>query len=404
MKEYSGAIKRFSVTLLILSIVQLGNHLNLPGTTPQVANNDGIMNFFASISAGKSGELTLFSLGLSPYMISFIVWNLFSLLEVDAIKSLSQKQSGLIVRAITLLFAILQAWATLRSFEGNILYAHFPSFSQSQVDFFFLLLLTSGGMVIAYIADLNKDKGVGKQMILIFPGLLANMPRMLLTGGQDSALFSSVWGLVFIGGATVVMVYVTSILARSEYRIPVQQTAMTVAFKSSYIPIKVLTSGAFPFMFGITLFSMPQVMLFLPAFQNNNLMAYIVTTFFSYSTVQGILTFGLILGLLGFGFSHMNIRPFDIAKGLRGAGDYIFDVRPGRDTEKYIRQKLNRIIFLNNSFILLVSLTPLLVGLWYQPATVLSFYFSSLVMMVYFVHTMHEDIRFVLAKRHYVIF
>ncbi|QDK71840.1 accessory Sec system protein translocase subunit SecY2 [Lactococcus protaetiae] len=403
MKEYYGAIKRCLWTFLFIIVVQLGGKLQLPLTMSTNIESAGIMRIFANMTAGNATKLTLFSLGLGPYMIALILWSTLTMLDIDAIKNLSAKQAGFIQRILTFMFCILQSFTIIAHFKESIVYSDVAILSKNEIHLALMTILVTGGMIVSYIADMNMKKGIGKQMVIILPGLLANIPAMLFSGQTAGGLFTTPLGLGILALVTIAFLYISVFLYRGEYRIKIQQTGMDVTFENSYIPIKVLAAGALPFMFGVTLFSIPQLLTMIPSLKGSTFL-YIITQMFSYTSLLGIITYGVILTILGYGFSHVNIRVHDIAKSLRDSGDYILGVMPGEETEKYLRRRLNIMIVMGNIYMLIVSLAPLIIGLKISDVSNLAFYFGSIFMVIIIVDSLHEDIRFMLAKGHYKLF
>ncbi|AYG00922.1 accessory Sec system protein translocase subunit SecY2 [Lactococcus allomyrinae] len=403
MKEYYGAIKRCLWTFLFIIVVQFGGKLQLPLTMSTNIESAGIMRIFANMTAGNATKLTLFSLGLGPYMIALILWSTLTMLDIDVIKNLSAKQAGFIQRVLTFMFCILQSFTIIAHFKESIIYSDVAMLSKNEVHLALMIILIAGGMIVSYIADMNMKKGIGKQMVIILPGLLANIPAMLFSGQTADGLFTTPLGLGILALVTIAFLYISVFLYRGEYRIKIQQTGMDVTFENSYIPIKVLAAGALPFMFGVTLFSIPQLLTMIPSLKGSAFL-YIITQMFSYTSLLGIITYGVILTILGYGFSHVNIRVHDIAKSLRDSGDYILGVIPGEETEKYLRRRLNIMIIMGNIYMLIVSLVPLIIGLKISDVSNLAFYFGSIFMVIIIVDNLHEDIRFMLAKGHYKLF
>lgn len=403
MKEYYSIIRRCLWTFLIVMIVQAGGKFQLPATRSANIKPSGFIEQFASLSAGNAKEITLFSLGLGPYMIAIVLWSTLVMLDIDLINNLSEKQSGLVRRVIIFVFCSFQAVTSVFRFENSIIYTQFPGISKSNVNLALALVLVAGGMIVTFLAEMNVEKGVGKQMVIILPGLMANIPGMLVSGQKNVGFLTTSRGLIILGIVTVLFLYLSVYVYRAEYRIIVQQTGMDVSFKNTYIPIKVLSAGALPFMFGVTLFSLPQLLITVPSLQDTRFL-YIITEMFSYSTIPGVITYGIVLVLLIYGFSQVNVRAFDIAKSLRNSGDYILGIVPGIDTEKYINHKLNIMICMNIVYMLLVSIVPLVIGLRFSDVTNLSFYFGSIFMVIVIISSLHEEVRFMFAKRQYKIF
>lgn len=399
MKEYYGTIKRIIYTILFIIVILLGSRISLPGVELKSISSHGFLQLFTNVTGGNSKNLTLFALGLGPYMISLILWGSLSMLDLDRINNLSARQVGVIQRILTLFFSILQASAMVIHFRNQISYSGVMILSYKLIYTPLILLLATGGLIVSYIADMNTKKGVGRQMIIILPSLIANIPAMLL-GKSGESVFLTPIGLIILGILTLVFIYISVIIYRAEYRVEIEQTGMNITFENTYIPLKIVAAGALPFMFSVTLFSIPQFFIMIPRLQNT-VVLYYITQLFSYTTIPGIIMYGLLITLLSYGFSHVNVRVYDIAKGLRDSGDYILGVAPGEDTEKYLRKKLNYTIILGNLYMLTVSITPLIIGLFIPGVTNLTFYFGSIFMLIIITMGLSEDIHFMFAKRQY---
>ena len=158
--------------------------------------------------------------------------------------------------------------------------------------------MSAGGLFVAWLADINIDKGIGGQSLFIVPGLLMNIPAMLISGQTESVHLSQNFliGLVML---TLVFIYLTLFLYSAEYRIDIERTG---------IDSRLLPAGAMPFMFAVTVFSMPQLLLLNEKWGDTGFSNFI-TTYFSFNNVRGVFTYGLILYVLGYGFSFINVRP-----------------------------------------------------------------------------------------------
>ena len=156
-------------------------------------------------------------------------------------------------------------------------------------------------------------------------------------------------------------------------------------------------------MFAVTVFSMPQLLLLNEKWGDTGFSNFI-TTYFSFNNVRGVFTYGLILYVLGYGFSFINVRPYDIAKNLKETGDYILNIAPGKtDGDIYIEaiiygciawQQLSCDHF-NDSVIDWVAKSD-----HFQ----LSFYFGSIFMLIIILETITNEIRFLFSRRTYRIF
>lgn len=405
MKNQKELIRRIIASFFLLFIVEIGKHIQVPffisGKIPEESTSL-ILKFLATSTGGNFTVPTLFSLGMGPYMTALIIWTTISMIDTESIGNLSTKRIGYIQRSLTLLFAILQSCALVLKFRSSMIDQKAIGGSIVLLFLGAVLLLTAGGLFVAWLADINIDKGIGGQSLFIVPGLLMNIPAMLISGQTESVHLSQnfIIGLVMV---TLVFIYLTLFLYNAEYRINIERTGIDSRFNNSYIPIRLLPAGAMPFMFAVTVFSMPQLLLLNEKWGDTGFSNFI-TTYFSFNNVRGIFTYGLILYVLGYGFSFINVRPYDIAKNLKETGDYILNVAPGKQTERYILKRLSTVALLGNSYLVIVSMIPLLIGLQNQIISNLAFYFGSIFMLIIILETITNEIRFLFSRHTYRIF
>lgn len=405
MKNQKELIRRIIASFFLLFIVEIGKHIQVPFFISEKIPEEStslILKFLATSTGGNFTVPTLFSLGMGPYMTALIIWTTISMIDTESIGNLSNKRIGYIQRSLTLLFAILQSCALVLKFRSSMIDQKAIGGSDVLLFLGAVLLLTAGGLFVAWLADINIDKGIGGQSLFIVPGLLMNIPAMLISGQTESVHLSQkfIIGLVMV---TLVFIYLTLFLYNAEYRINIERTGIDSRFNNSYIPIRLLPAGAMPFMFAVTVFSMPQLLLLNEKWGDTGFSNFI-TTYFSFNNVRGVFTYGLILYVLGYGFSFINVRPYDIAKNLKETGDYILNVAPGKQTERYILKRLSTVALLGNSYLVIVSMIPLLIGLQNQIISNLAFYFGSIFMLIIILETITNEIRFLFSRHTYRIF
>ncbi|MBV7391116.1 accessory Sec system protein translocase subunit SecY2 [Enterococcus sp. ALS3] len=404
MRNYNELIRRCLWAFILILIMQLGRNIYLPGFVYESNNIDGSLldQFLSSVTGGNFTRPSIFTLGIGPYMTGLIIWTMVSMIDIDAINNLSQRKRSAIQKSIMFVFAIAQGIAVMLRFRTMIDEGFFPGLSNFQIIAMNVFLLSAGAMFVSWLADQNCEKGIGAQMVFIIPGLIGNLPRMLVTGQTQEVSVNAgmITGLIVI---TLIFIFMTLFLYKSEVRIRIERTGIDSEFNNSYIPIRLLTGGAMPFMFAITIFSIPPLFLLIKSI-DNTIFSYFLTTYFTFTTIQGILMYGVIVFGLGIGFSFMNVRPHDIAKNLKKSGDYIFGIPPGDRTEEYIKKKLYRICFVGNCYMVLVSWIPLFIGLKVPLVTNLAFYFGSLLMLVVILDTLVQEVKFIYSKSQYDLF
>lgn len=405
MKNQKELIRRIIASFFLLFIVEIGKHIPIPFFISEKIPEEStslILKFLATSTGGNFTVPTLFSLGMGPYMTALIIWTTISMIDTESIGNLSTKRIGYIQRCMTLLFAVLQSCALVLKFRSSMIDQKAVGGSVVLLFLGAVLILTAGGLFAAWLADINIDKGIGGQSLFIVPGLLMNIPAMLISGQTESVHLSQNFmiGLVIV---TLIFIYLTLFLYSAEYRINIERTGIDSRFNNSYIPIRLLPAGAMPFMFAVTVFSMPQLLLLNEKWGDTGFSNFI-TTYFSFNNVRGVFTYGLILYVLGYGFSFINVRPYDIAKNLKETGDYILNIAPGKQTEIYILKRLSTVALLGNSYLVIISMIPLLIGLQNQIISNLAFYFGSIFMLIIILETITNEIRFLFSRRTYRIF
>lgn len=404
MNINKSIMRRCTWSILLILIVEVGKKIDVPGFMTIIDNRPKnlILHYLSTATGGNLLKPTLFSLGMGPYMTALIVWTTITMADIDVINNLSAKKRGYFQRALTFLFAIIQGVTILFKFKKWIDYKKFIGTNKTLIFLVILLILITGAMLISWLSDINSEKGIGGQSLFILPGLISNLPSMLVSGQKGALNFKFEYILVLIV-ITIIYIYITMFLYNSEYRIYITRTSIDSRFNNSYIPIRLLTAGAMPFMFAVTIFSMPQLLLLNNSFENT-FFSKLLTQFFSFNSIKGIIVYAIILFLLGMGFSQINVRPHDIAKNLKESGDYIYEVVPGKKTELYIKNKLLIISMMGSFYLVIISVIPLLIGLKFPLIGNLAFYFGSVFMLIIILDTLIQEFRFIFSKRDYNIF
>jgi preprotein translocase subunit SecY len=381
------------VTIFFVAILEIGKKIPLSSYvhTPQSTDGSSLLHFLSTTMGANLLEPTLFSVGLGPYMTALILWSALSLLANDRIQNLSEKERGLILRALTFLFSVLQAIILTREFRPLMLDA---SLSQELLS---ILILSTGGVIIAWLVDMNLKFGLGMQMVFYLPGIVQGILSMLITGETvmpQTSHFSLPRTLgIFL--FSLLFLFLTGFFYQAERRIPVQQTSVTSSLSDAYIPIRLLNAGVMPFMFTSSLFQLPQVF-----FQKDSDIAQ----FFSLTHVTGIVIYGLLFFVLSMGFSYVAVRPHELAKTLKESGDYLINTFPGQATAQLLSRIMVRLAVVGNGYLVVMSVSPLFVGLFIPAVQRLSFYTGTLFFLLVISDTLVQSFRFVRERTHYTLF
>ncbi len=352
--------------LAILWIYLLGRLLPLPfllssqGQSSFQGNSALVANALA-VTGGHVGALTLFSLGLGPWMISVVLWRFLT--AFGAFKQISQSQSERYRMLLSLLVALLQALASLRDLVLSPVYASFGLFLMQMVT---LVTLVAGSFVLTWLSNLNSQKGLGGMTVIILANMLLSLGDSILQyfGDQNLSL-SQLLHQVGIGIlVTLAIIYGAGVLYRAEYRIPIFRIGVNTAYhEASYLPIRVTPAGAMPFMYGMTLMLFPLFIFQALAqlFPYNGLLDYLARHL-SLTEWSGVLCYMVLLYVLSLGFAYYNYDANELAKTLRKSGDYIAFVAPGLDTRRFIQTKVTALAQFGALVVIAVGGLPLLYG------------------------------------------
>lgn len=402
-------IKRCLWTLFLVAILAAGQQMILPSVDALAAGKvlakGSFLQIFGSATGGRLSMPTLFSLGLSPYMTSMIVWSAIQSLDISSINGLSMRRTGIIQRIITLVIAILQAW-------GLVLTVHVAlkpmpislfEYTYDLSPLFTGLVLVAGAIMVAWLADVNNDKGIGSTVIMIVPGLVINMPSTLSRGWGGTTYALTPNHLLIAGIVAVLFTYVAVFLYQAELRLKLQRPMLESDYSNSYVPMKLLTAGAMPFMFSTSLFSLPQFLVRGTGL-NGTAAGAAIMSWTDYRSWRGLVLYALVLTLLGYAFGYMSTRPTQTAKSLKYSGDYFFGVAPGDATERFLTRHFFIICTFGNLIEIVIGVVPLLLENVYHGAANFSLFLGNLFIVVTIFDTIMQQFRALRSKYQYRLF
>jgi preprotein translocase subunit SecY len=396
--------RKILFTLMMVGIMELGREIVIPGLDPTTTRNalDTVpfLRNLANITGGQFNYPSLFSIGLGPYMTGMIIFQAVRLLDFDVINKLSSHQIGMIQRWISLVIAIGQSSQMVYLLRHQIepMGVRVLGIEMSLIVPF--MVLVAGAMLVAWMSDMTVKDGVGGSGVLIIPGIVTNIPQLLLKGqGLGSGPLTMTVGISIALAISLLIVLISAVyMNRAELRIPLQRPMVQNDFSQSYLPIRVLSSGSMPFMFSTTLFMMPS---YLASLGMSRHFEDFVNEYITFDRPIGIIIYCVIVVLLGYAFSFMNFRPEITTKRLKKSGDYFFGVAPGEDTQRYLNRRLNHLTTIANVYFVILIGTPLVVGLYVEGITNFMFVFSNLVIMVTILMTVLEQIKVLHLRTQY---
>ena len=349
-------VPKFLWTMFILITYMIGSAIPIPlGGTMAEAKSNYVLQLASNATGGDISNLTLLSLGLGPWMSSMIIWQVLVMIKPLGLGSLSERESGYLRNILILFLSIVQSIGIVLGFKMNVDY-------ETKVGV--IIMLIAGGFLTVWLAYLNAAKGVGGSMLIMLFKMITGVEQQL---GETFKMLSKIsngkWIMALVALTILILVIMSVIMERSEYRIPVTRVMINNDLnKDSYIPIKVNNGGGMAIMFAMSLFMIVNYLLQIIA---HHFPVGFLKTFakgVSMYSFAGATLYVIVLFALAIMFGFVNIDAGQIAEGLRNSGDYIKNVKPGKDTKRYLTKYVAFFSIVGSIYITLVAGGPLYIG------------------------------------------
>ena len=356
--------KRISFTLIGLLIFALGTTIPVPGTEGAISSL-GLWELYNAIGGGALKNFSIFALGVMPYISASIITGI---LQMDIVPYFTElKESGeqgrqkinQINRYLGIAIAFVQGFAMAFTFAKGASTIQYIEIA---------VILTGGTALLLWLGDQITQKGIGNGIsLLIMAGIISTVPKMFID--TFSTLVTSRTGSLFIGivgFSLFILLYLLIVVGVvfeecSERRIPIQYSNRTTASyggKQNYIPFKINSAGVMPVIFASVLLSIPTFIAGILGSDSG--FSLFVSKYMDYSTPVGFVLYMILIFVFGYFYTNMQINPKELAKNLNRNGGYIPGIRPGVETENYIKRILNRITFLGSTFIAIIAGLPII--------------------------------------------
>jgi len=364
--------KRVLFTLALLIVYRIGSHIPTPGINGEELSKflaesgaGALMGFFDMFSGGALSRVTIFALGIMPYISASIIFQLLTVV-IPAIGKLAKegeagrKKITRYTRYATVVISAIQSLGIavgLESMAGGAFIQN-PGWS---FRLFTMITLTSGTAFIMWLGEQITERGIGNGIsLIIFAGIVARFPNavistfQLLKAGELSIFF-----VIFLVAMMVAVVGVIIFIERGQRKIPVQYAKRLVGRKiyggqSTHLPLKINTSGVIPPIFASSIIMFPATIagfIAIPWVQS------VAKQFSPGSILYTTLYVGMIFFFAYF-YTAIVFNPVDIADNLKKYGGYIPGIRPGQKTSEYIYRVMSRLTFVGAVYLAVVCIIP----------------------------------------------
>jgi preprotein translocase subunit SecY len=367
--------KRVIFTLLLLAVYRAGGQIPNPGISSDAladfwkATQQGTILGFIDLFSGRyMSRMTIFALGIMPYISASIILQLLQVVwpyleRLAKEGELGRKKITQYTRYGTIGICFIQAWAIafllqkLTSPSG----AHIVPNPGLPFQLLTVLTLTTGTVFVMWLGEQISERGIGNGIsLIIFAGIVARFPAGL--SSILSGLKTGSWDPIKVILVAVMMLAVIAFIVfveRGQRRIPVSYAKRVVGRKvyggqSTHLPLRVNTGGVIPIIFAASIITIPgtiATMIKLPFFQN------IAKQFGLGMPLYNIL---YVTAIVFFTYFYVSIifNPVDVADNLRKYGGFIPGIRPGKNTSDHIDSILSRITLVGAVYLALIAILP----------------------------------------------
>jgi preprotein translocase subunit SecY len=370
--------KKLLFVLFILAIFRLGSVIPTPGVDykavqrcVEIVQDVGLYSLVNLFSGGALLQLSVFALGIMPYITASIILQLLAVVIPRLEKLRKEGQAGQAqitqyTRYLTIGLAVLQSASILalartpgQLFQGcneEVI----PNQSSTQM-VVMVLTMTAGTATVMWLGELITDRGVGNGMsLLIFVSIIAVLPSQFLSilesHGPVAFIITLLVGVAVIG----LVVWVE----QAQRRIPVQHGRNQVGRKfyggaSTYIPLKVNMAGVIPVIFASSIMFIPSLIIQLSG-SDGSVAQWFLQNFQAGTEPVYLLVFALMIIFFAYFYVSITFNPTEVAENLNKSNGFVPGIRPGPPTAKYLEYVISRLTAPGSVYLALVAVLPMI--------------------------------------------
>jgi len=361
--------KRILFMLALLGVYRVGAHIPTPGIDSKALENlfqqnaGTVFGFMDMMSGGNFRKLTIFALGIMPYITASIILQLLTVVwpyleKLSKEGDLGRRKITTYTRYLTVLLSIVQSAgiAVAIQRQGGLV-------SNPGMGFILLtvITLTTGTAFIMWLGEQISERGIGNGMsLIIFAGIVVGLPHAIIE--IYDKISSGQWNVLLVLIMLALMVVVVAFIVlveRGQRRISVQYAKRVVGRRvlggqSTHLPLRVNTSGVIPVIFASSILTFPQTL----GIVSKN--AYLTAFIDAIKIGEPLYNLLYLAGIIFFCYFYTSIifNPNEIADNMRKYGGFIPGIRPGKRTAEYVSDILTRITLVGALYLALVAIIP----------------------------------------------
>jgi preprotein translocase subunit SecY len=369
---------RVLFTLALLAVYRIGAHIYTPGINSRVLElmfqqgQGSVLGIFDLFSGGNLRRLTIFALGIMPYITASIILQLMTVVfpyleKLQKEGELGRRKITQYTRYLTIVLSVIQSTTIATTLEntnmsGQSLVYH-PGLGFVLMT---ILTLTTGSAFIMWLGEQISERGIGNGMsLIIFVGIVVGLPRAILNLYELAK--TGAWGpftplaLIFLVALMIAVVGFIVFVEGGQRRIPVQYAKRVVGRKvmggqSSYLPLRVNSGGVIPPIFASSLLAFPATAALV--FGTRYAFVKDFSKVVAFGEPLYNLVYVVLIILFAFFYVGIVFNPTELADNMRKNGGFIPGIRPGRTTSEHVSKILKRLTFIGAVYLAVVCLLP----------------------------------------------
>ncbi len=377
--------KKLIFTFLMLVVVRFGSQLPIPGVNRDyfaqwfAAQTGDAFNFFDAFTGGSFTSMSLFALGITPYITSSIIMQLLTIAipkleEMQKDGEDGRKKIQTFSRYLTVVLALIEGTVMTIGFGGRGLLQSATIPNMIVV----VAAMTAGSAFLMWIGEEITEHGVGNGIsIVLLINIVSRIPDdfvdLYVKFVKGKTILNGVLAVAIIAAVVLVTVVFVIFLQGGERRIPVQyakkmQGRKMVGGQSTNIPLKVNTAGVIPVIFASSLMSFPGVIASLLGKTGGTGIGGKILTGLNQSSwcnphqpvySIGLLVYIVLVVFFAYFYTSITFNPIEISNNMKRQGGFIPGIRPGRPTTEYLSRILNYIVFIGAVGLIIVCVIPI---------------------------------------------
>ncbi len=370
--------RRVVYTFLMLAVYRIGGHIPVPGINFHALESffrqqgGGLLGFLDLFSGGNLRRLTIFALGIMPYISASIILQLLTVVwpyleklskegEVGRKKITQYTRYGTV--ALSLIQSLGIAWwlESLSGATGGTRVVPHPGWAFRALT---VLTLTTGTAFIMWIGEQISDRGIGNGIsLIIYAGIVSGLPKAVATLYQDVTTGNlSVITVIVLLAVMALVVAAIVWVERAQRKIPVQYARRVVGRRmyggvQTHMPLRLNTGGVIPVIFASSLLAFPLTLMQWAGVQSKPFWGNVYRQLDYNMPLHNLFYF---LGIIFFCYFYISIifNPMDVADNMKKYGGFVPGIRPGRRTAEYLDTILTRLTFVGAIYLALIALLP----------------------------------------------